>query len=47
MKFPSDKYIKHLDESETGRDTALEKDVFGVPKWNRLEIKKMVWVEGG
>lgn len=46
MKYPSDKYINHLAESETGRDVALEKGVFGGPKWNRLEIQKTVWVEG-
>lgn len=39
MKYPSDKYIKHLAESETGRAAALEKGVFEGPKWNRIETE--------
>ena len=42
MKYPSDKYIKHLTESESGRDTTLEKGIFGGPEWNRLQIQNMV-----
>lgn len=46
MKYPSDKYIKHLAESETGRAAALKKVSLRAPSGTGLR-QKMVWFEGG